>query len=285
MNAGADVTINEGTSASLRGTATDPDSKIASYTWTQGARTFSGANATIPFGDNGVFNVTLRVCDNASPAACTSDTVVVTVRNVAPTLRSIVDKTTVERIDTSQPFRAANFAQVTLEVAGSDVPADTLTYRWNFGDGTGWHTLPARYTRGFQLGQFDGQVTVSDDDGGTSAPLHLKRITVMATGDCNGQSSQTIAARLYDWWGAGTQVTVYNDTVMWFLRGTSWGQVKPKYVFRPGQVTTTRGAGQGSQGPMLQSGCPGKTRFIGIASPSSQYTDTYLPENKLIKLP
>ena len=42
-NAGADVTIDEGKSASLRGSGIDPEGGGLKYTWTQGARTFNRA--------------------------------------------------------------------------------------------------------------------------------------------------------------------------------------------------------------------------------------------------
>ena len=288
MNAGTDVTINEGTSASLRGTATDPEGRVSSYTWTTGTRTFTGATVSIPFGDDGTFVVTLTACDNGSPAACASDSLQVRVLNLDPAGSIRSEPSGAHVVNTALPYARTNFAPVTFQVTASDVPADPLTYLWDFNDGSAPRTGSATISYEYPLGQFDPTVLISDGDGGTRL-VRFHRITVTASGTCSGASSELIAARLFDWWGGGTTVTVSSNVLMWRLVGTEQGPVVPKYTFRAGQLTTTRGAGQGANGPMLQSGCVvGKktgTRYIGIASPDPRYQDTYLVEDLLIKNP
>ncbi|MFL6035549.1 MAG: hypothetical protein ACJ74I_10765, partial [Gaiellaceae bacterium] len=96
-----------------------------------------------------------------------------------------------------------------------------------------------------------------------------------------------LAARLHDWWGAGTDITVTAKTNVWTLQGQT--QFATKYVFQPGQIEQTRGNGTGANGPMLQAGCVSvkrpTTRYIGITRPSAALNDTYLPESVLIKNP
>ncbi|HEY7132126.1 MAG TPA: PKD domain-containing protein, partial [Candidatus Limnocylindrales bacterium] len=292
-NAGPDRAADEGDTVSFSGSGSDIDGNVT-YSWVlrrQGSTSAitSGSSATfrVVVPDDGVFVATLQVCDNGTPlpSRCASDTATVVVANVAPDGRIGTSPSNGPRIDTMDPFTDANKSHVTFGVIASDVPADPLSYEWDFGDGV--TTSPQlgldQVTHAYGLGQFDPIVTIRDGDGGVRI-VRFRRVTVQALGGCNGITSSTIGQRLLAWWGAGTRVTVDSRSRYWVLNGTDQHASNPARYLQPGQTTTTRGAGGGE----LQSGCVGGngrqndrsgTRYIGV-NPQD-----YLAERDLIKNP
>jgi basic membrane lipoprotein Med (substrate-binding protein (PBP1-ABC) superfamily)/fibronectin type 3 domain-containing protein len=87
-DAGPDQTIPEGSSATMDGSGSgDPYNDLVAYAWdTDGDGAYddaTGVNPSVPFYDNGVYNVNLQVTDAYSMTA--KATLTITVTNVAPT--------------------------------------------------------------------------------------------------------------------------------------------------------------------------------------------------------
>ncbi len=107
--------------------------------------------------DDGRFNVTLNVTDNAGDWGIA--TVTINVRNVAP-------NATVK----ATPFQIYENGSIHFQADGRDPStsdAATLTYTWNFGDG---ETSNSKETSHKYLddGEFSVTLTVQDDDGGVA---------------------------------------------------------------------------------------------------------------------
>ena len=165
--AGADVTVAEATPAlvvTLDGSgSTDVDGTVTSYQWTAPAGvTLTNANtavASYTAADDAAFTATLEVCDDQ--AQCDTDTVNVTVTNVAPSVNAGSDQT-------------ADVGElVSMTVTFSDPGApDTHTATVNWNDGSGLIELGA-VPSGFGLshsfavgGTYFVSICVTDDDGG-----------------------------------------------------------------------------------------------------------------------
>ena len=164
-NAGGDVSDVEGAVITFSGGFADPDAgDTHTYSWDFGdGGTATGTlSPTHAYSDNGVYAVTLTVCDAAG--ACDSDSLLATIGNVPPSVEAGPDRV----IDEGS----------TLAITGSFTDpgtSDTHTATWDWGDGSsdaatviessgsgtasGSHTYPD-----------DAAVTVSlevcDDDGG-----------------------------------------------------------------------------------------------------------------------
>ena len=170
VDAGADVTINEGGTFFSSGAFTDPgaDSWTATVDYDDGSGTeslsLSGRAFTLrhDYGDNGVFNVVVEVDDGDDTG---TDTVTVTINNVSPDVADIANAST----DEGDTFiHEGSFLDPGVE--------DTWTATVNYGDGSGAQTLALNPDNTFSLsqvyednGNFNVTVTVTDDDGGSDS--------------------------------------------------------------------------------------------------------------------
>ena len=168
VDAGEDDTVDEGDAVNLSGTFTDPGSADThTYLWQvsadNGQVIADGTGQTFGFTphDNGIYTVTFTVTDDDGGA--TSDTVTITVDNVAPQNVDAGEDDTVDEGD------AVNLSG-TYTDPGS---ADSHTYLWQvsadngqvIADGTG-------QTFGFtphDNGIYTVTFTVTDDDGGATS--------------------------------------------------------------------------------------------------------------------
>jgi len=177
-DAGPDQTVNEGDTVSFSGSATDAGScDVLSYSWNFGDGTSAVTGTLTPtheYCDNGVYTVTLTVTDD--DGASVSDTLTVTVNNVAPTV-------TKGAMDQPNPeFILPIVHTLTFHATFSDPGwCDTHTALWSFGDGqtdvgtpteeniqpdaTGTVTTTHAYGA---PGDYLVTVTVTDDDGGAT---------------------------------------------------------------------------------------------------------------------
>jgi PKD domain len=177
VDAGPDVSGDEGSPIPLDGTASDPNGTAltTSWTFTPGAGVDPGAtcsfadpsavDTTVTCTDDGTYTVTLTASDGVNPPV--SDSATVTVANVAPTL-------TITAPTDGQLFKAP--ATVNLSAPITDPGTnDTHTCLVNWDDGviesfpgTGTCTRSHTFTG---AGVYTITVTVTDDDGGTASRI------------------------------------------------------------------------------------------------------------------
>ncbi|MHA2495865.1 MAG: PKD domain-containing protein [Candidatus Hodarchaeales archaeon] len=132
VDTGADQTADEGSVVTFAGSFTDPGTDTHTYQWSFGdGTTASGTlEPTHVYADDGVYTVMLTVTDDDGGVG--TDTLTVTVNNVAPTVS----------IDAIEQFQAFALPELTVLIldptvftgSASDPGADTLTYYWTFGD-------------------------------------------------------------------------------------------------------------------------------------------------------
>jgi PKD repeat protein len=196
-NAGPDITIDEGLSIPLTGSATDPGSADGlTYAWDFDFNgTFSeppdatGPSATIPplNGDMSV-TVALRVQDDDYPYPIGSggeigehiDTLTVTVNNVPPT------------VEAGGPYAGVEDQPVTLSGSASDAPGETLIYEWDLNyDGTfdnpvSGQTISNIWDTG---GNYTVALRVTDDEGEVGLDIATVVIDFIPTADAGGPYS------------------------------------------------------------------------------------------------
>ncbi len=157
VEAGEDQTVDEGEEVSFTGSATDAGSDTLTYNWDFGdvAGTSSDEDPTYTYVDNGVYTVTLTVSDGD---VSVSDTLTVTVNNVAPVVEASSDKHTVVINE-----------EVSFTGSATDAGSDTLTYNWDFDDGSDvstdqnpTHSYANNGVYTVTLTVSDGYVSVSD---------------------------------------------------------------------------------------------------------------------------
>jgi PKD repeat protein len=244
VSAGNNETISEGDPLSFTGNFTDPgwlDSHTILWNFGDGNSQSGTITPDHEYGDNGIFSVTLTVTDDDGGTG--SNTIFITVNNVAPQLESITAPGGNEG------------AVITYVSSANDPGSDDLTFTWNWGDGTS-DTQVIRYNDGSgpdpypspggtypfgatisvdhifgDNGVYSISLMVVDDDGGIftySTNITVENVapslnSILAPGGNEGSSIdfQATGSDLgsddlkFTWsWGDGTSDTVlyhYND--------------------------------------------------------------------------
>jgi hypothetical protein len=171
VDAGPDMTGDEGASIALRGSATD-DRGTPTSTWTYTAGPDVDPGATCAFGDahaptttisctdDGTFTVTLTAGDGVNTPV--RDTAQVRLANVPPQVHMVAP----------QPWRLFKVGDsVPASVTFTDAANDTHTCRITWDDGRTDTITPAGHAcagthRFAHAGMFTIDITVTDDDGG-----------------------------------------------------------------------------------------------------------------------
>jgi len=149
------TTVKEGDPIAFDGSASsDSDGSVTGYEWDFGdGTTATGSTATHDFSGLGFYTVSLTVTDD--DGATTTDSIdVEVVDNYAPTADATANRTAV---NTSEA--------IAFDATGSSDPDDSsLTYQWDFGDGT--TASGATPTHSYSsTGTYTATVTVNDDGG------------------------------------------------------------------------------------------------------------------------
>ncbi len=157
VDAGSDQEADEGDTVSFDGVIDDPgwlDDHTILWEFGDGNTATETLAPTHEYGDNGVYPVTLTVTDD--DGGVSSDTLTITVNNVAPTAYAGPDQT-VDEGDT-----------VSFSGSATDPGwLDSHTYEWDFGDGS--PTVTGRYpSYVYEIPEtYEVSLTVTDDDGGS----------------------------------------------------------------------------------------------------------------------
>ena len=157
VDAGANQSSREGQSVTFNGQFTDPgilDTHTVVWNFGDGTSATRVLAPTHVYSDNGVYSVTLTVTDNNG--ATTTDSLTVTVNNVAPTITNLSGDLLVDEGTTA-----------TFIATATDPGSDTLTYTWNFGDGTTATGANVNHRFG-DNGTYTVTLSVVDEDGGST---------------------------------------------------------------------------------------------------------------------
>ena len=180
-NAGGPYAGAEGSPVSLAFSATDPDGDALTYTWDLGDGT-TGSGLTPPgshvYADNGVYSVRLTVADGNGGADTTTTTAAIA--NVAP---AIPDG---GLAGPAAPVQlVAGSASVPIALAFTDPAAANDAYAAEIQCGNGVTLAPRNITSPYaatcayvRAGVYTVRATVSDDDGGVSAPASYRYVVV-----------------------------------------------------------------------------------------------------------
>jgi hypothetical protein len=169
VNAGSNQTITlPANSATLNGTASDPDGSIASYSWTKvtgGAATItspSSASTTVTGLVQGSYTFRLTVTDNLGASASSDVNITVNAAgNQAPTANAGADQSITEPA-----------SSVTLTGSGTDADGTIASYAWTkLSGGAATITSPSSASTsvtGLTQGSYTFRLTVTDNSGATA---------------------------------------------------------------------------------------------------------------------
>jgi len=174
----------EGDTIAFSGTSTTDttsDLPLLSYAWTFGdGGTASGSTATHAYADEGTYNVRLTVTDD--DGAISSTTTTMTITNAAPVA-------TITYASTGHADILPN-DNVTFVGTGSDKGTiDTLTYKWEFGDGSASATTTTALHAYSASGNYTVKFTVTDNDGGATTTTTIVWVKSLATATNAGQDA------------------------------------------------------------------------------------------------
>nr|WP_322714928.1 Calx-beta domain-containing protein [Nostoc sp. ChiSLP03a]MDZ8216167.1 Calx-beta domain-containing protein [Nostoc sp. ChiSLP03a] len=180
-NAGADQSINEGQSVTFNGQFSDPgilDTHTITWDFGDGTTIAGILNPTHIYTSDATYVASLTVTDNAG--ASTIDTLTVTVNNLAPTITQLTGTTEVAE------GTPANFTATAIDPGN-----DTLTYTWNFGDGSNpVQGKDATHTF-LDNGIYTVSLTVSDSDGASTTQTLSTKVNNVAA-SVNAGADQTM---------------------------------------------------------------------------------------------
>jgi len=173
VGAGPDFLANEGSVVTLAGVFADPGNDTHQFRWRivasngQVLPDGTGQNHSFTPRDNGTYTATFTVTDD--DGAAVTDTVVITVRNVAP-----------QQVSAGPALTVSEGSTVSLNATFADPGSDTHTIAWRVASDNG-QTLPNGAAASYAFvprdnGTYTVTLTVTDDDGGVASTT--VRVTV-----------------------------------------------------------------------------------------------------------
>jgi len=161
---------DEGDLLTFTAQATDSGNDTLLYTWDfgDGSSQLSGDSVTYAYGDNGSYSVTVTVDDGDGGSVSLS--VVVAIANVAPVIDSVAGPATGLEGDALQ-------WTVQASDAGTD---DTLSYAWDFGDGSAVESGASPSHSYSDEGQYTITVVAADDDGASVSATTVVQVLNVA---------------------------------------------------------------------------------------------------------
>ena len=184
IDAGSDIAADEGDTVYFSGYLDDPgsdDTHTIEWDLGDGTVVTGTLSPSHVYSENGVYTVTLTVTDDDN--AVDSDTITVTVSNVAPSVYAGPDLTV--NID-----ELVNFSGSFTD-PGSD---DTHTIEWNLGDSaTASGTLNPSHTY-TSAGSYTVALTVTDDDGS----IGTDTLTVTVKDNSSSVTHDELVVQIYD---------------------------------------------------------------------------------------
>jgi MYXO-CTERM domain-containing protein len=153
----------EGVAATFSASATDPGADTLGYAWTFGdGSKGTGASDSHAYSDDGTYTWSLTVTDGDGGSVSTSGTVTIT--DSPPVVTAL-------SLPTTKEGSAASLSASVTAWSG-----DTLTYAWNFGDGS-TSTSKAPSHSWADNGSYSVTLVVTDDEGSTSSLTQTMTIT------------------------------------------------------------------------------------------------------------
>ena len=233
VNAGEDFTVNEGSTFTFNGTFNDPgilDTHTVEWDFGDGSAAIAGTlTPSHIYSDNGIYTVTLTVTDN--DGAISSDTLSVTVSNVAPSITELDGPIAINEGETA-----------TFSAAATDPGDDSLTYVWNFGDGSETVTGTSVEHLFADNGTYTVTLTVTDDDGAsTSQTLDVIVSNVAPTVDAGSNITTEEGAGVTFSGGFFDAGTLDTQTVEWdFGNGSevTTGTLTPNHIYSDNSIYT-----------------------------------------------
>ena len=222
-NISGDTSINEGAVANFSAIATDSGLDTLTYTWNFGdeSNPVVGQNVNHIFAQDGNYIVNLTVTDTNGGA--TSETLSVQVNNAAPIITNISGDTNIFE------GAVANFSAI-----ATDQGNDTITYTWNFGDGTD-AVIAQNVNHIFaDNGIYTVTLTVRDSDGANTSSTLITNVGNVAPTVSSGVNQTIYKAESVSFDGRFTDPGILDThTITWdFGDGnTTTGILNPSHIY------------------------------------------------------
>jgi PKD repeat protein len=210
--------------------SSEPGGSISSYSWNfgDGSPASTGAAPSHTYASQGIYDVSLTVTDNTGHTATISQEVSV---HGLPTAAFHV---------TTQNPQAGPPAVVSFDGSASSEPYGSLTYSWNFGDGSAPVTGVASSHTYTQAGIYTVALTVTDTSGNTASTSQT--ITVASVPTAAFTSSPDKQTATVDFSDTSSDIGSTISTYNWsFGDGTnSTAESPPPHTYpAPGQYTVS----------------------------------------------